>query len=376
MYDINEIKYLYDRLKAQYPRYAADFSRECLTLTLLHGRVEVNRKGCLLFVNEKLYDELSSEEVDDADDLYELIEMFLIQMQRLGMESGNETYIAARDKAIQKGTRTLMSASILSFGCLIALLLTKNLICLVLFFLCPAAGYWRLRLIRQKAFRQYWVCPGCGQTLPIDKKSSFPQMEYVSQCPHCGKILEEAPEMDPVRLEPDAPKKQLDPDYHPPLPGRKWPCVLNGSISIVFSLFLFAVLFFSGEPLEPQNAAVTLLLLLIWCCFGVILLLCRHTEPEETQLPVVVLRERKTVTGVGIFLWLLGGIFLFMAIAVAVADPVDGFTIFLAAIGLLLMFVGVWMILAGRNRSMFVFQDHSILYISSWGRQKNMSRGK
>lgn len=103
MYDINEIKYLYDRLKAQYPRYAADFSGECLTLTLLHGRVEVNRKGCLLFVNEKLYDELSSEEVDDADDLYELIEMFLIQMQRLGMESGNETYIAARDKAIQKG---------------------------------------------------------------------------------------------------------------------------------------------------------------------------------------------------------------------------------------------------------------------------------
>ena len=177
MYDINEIKYLYDRLKAQYPRYGIDFLGERLTLTLLHGRVEVNPKGCRIFVNEKLYDELSCEEVDDADDLYELIEMFLIQMQRLGMESGNETYIAARDKAIQKGTRILMSASILSFGCLIALLLTKNLICLVPFFLCPAAGYWCLRLIRQKAFRQYWVCPGCGHTLPLDKKSSFPQME-------------------------------------------------------------------------------------------------------------------------------------------------------------------------------------------------------
>ena len=376
MYDINEIKYLYDRLKAQYPRYGIDFLGERLTLTLLHGRVEVNPKGCRIFVNEKLYDELSCEEVDDADDLYELIEMFLIQMQRFGMESGNETYIAARDKAIQKGTRILMSASILSFGCLIALLLTKNLICLVPFFLCPAAGYWCLRLIRQKAFRQYWVCPGCGHTLPLDKKSSFPQMEYVSQCPHCGKILENAPEMEPVRLETDAPKKQLDPDYDPPLPGRKWPCILTGSISIAFSLFLFVILFFFDEPLEAKNAAVTLILLLIWFCFGLALLLCRHREPEETQKPVVVLREQKLVTGVGIFLWLLGSIFLFMAIAVAVADPVDGVTLFLAAIGVFLTFFGVWMILAGRNRCLFVFQDHSILYISSWGKQKKYEPGK
>ena len=203
-------------------------------------------------------------------------------------------------------------------------------------------------------------------------------MEYVSQCPHCGKILENAPEMEPVRLETDAPKKQLDPDYDPPLPGRKWPCILTGSISIAFSLFLFVILFFFDEPLEAQNAAVTLILLLIWFCFGLALLLCRHREPEETQKPVVVLREQKLVTGVGIFLWLLGSIFLFMAIAVAVAvaDPVDGVTLFLAAIGVFLTFFGVWMILAGRNRCLFVFQDHSILYISSWGKQKKYEPGK
>ena len=89
MYDINEIKYLYDRLKAQYPRkMEIDFLGERLTLTLLHGRVEVNPKGCRIFVNEKLYDELSCEEVDDADDLYELIECFLDTDQCLGMESG------------------------------------------------------------------------------------------------------------------------------------------------------------------------------------------------------------------------------------------------------------------------------------------------
>ena len=75
-------------------------------------------------------------------------------------------------------------------------------------------------------------------------------------------------------------------------------------------------------------------------------------------------------------MWLLGSIFLFMAIAVAVANPVDGVTLFLAAIGVFLTFFGVWMILAGRNRCLFVFQDHSILYISSWGKQKKYEPGK
>ena len=246
-----------------------------------------------------------------------------------------------------------------------------------MFFLCPAGGYLYLRLMRQKAFYQYWVCPGCGQNLPLDKKSRFPQMEYVSQCPHCGRVLEKVPEMEPVRLEPDAPKRQLEPDNNPPAAGKKWPCTLTGYTSAVVSLFLFVILFFAGDPLAPQNTAIELILLLIWFSSGLILLLHRHREPEDMlHKPVVVLREQKKVTGVGIFLWLLGSVFLFMAVAVASAVPVDGSTIFLGAIGVFVTFFGVWMLLAGRNRSMFVFQDYSVLYISSLGRQKKLEAGQ
>jgi hypothetical protein len=376
MYEIHEIKYLYDRLKENYPRYQLDFYGEKFTLTLLYGRVEVNREGCRLFANEKLYDELPGEEVDDIDDLYELIEAFLLQMKHYGMEHGNETYITANNQAVRWGTRALLSGGVLSVVCLGALLLTKNLLYLIPFFLCPAAGYLYLCLMRRKAFRQYWICPGCGQDLPLDKKSRFPQMEYVSQCPYCKKVLEKAPELKPVRMEKEAPKKQLEPDSNPPEAGKKWPCILTGSISVAVSLFIFVILFAFGEPLESQNAAVAWILLLIWFCYGWILLLHRHTEPEEIQRPVVVLREQKKVTGVGIFLWLLGNIFLFMAVAVASAVPVDGSTVFLAVIGVFITFFGAWMILAGRNRSMFVFQDHSVLYISSLGRQKKFEPGQ
>ena len=377
MYDMDELKKLYDRLKAQYPKYRMKFYGENFTLTLLYAKVEVNRTGCRIFVNENLYDQLSSEEIDDIDDLYELIEAFLLQIQHIGMTSGNETYITANNQAVHMGTRALLSSAVLSMGCFIIFLLTKDLLYLILVFLCPAGGYLYLRLMRQKAFYQYWVCPGCGQNLPLDKKSRFPQMEYVSQCPHCGRVLEKVPEMEPVRLEPDAPKRQLEPDNNPPAAGKKWPCTLTGYTSAVVSLFLFVILFFAGDPLAPQNTAIELILLLIWFSSGLILLLHRHREPEDMlHKPVVVLREQKKVTGVGIFLWLLGSVFLFMAVAVASAVPVDGSTIFLGAIGVFVTFFGVWMLLAGRNRSMFVFQDHSVLYISSLGRQKKLEAGQ
>lgn len=377
MYDMDELKKLYDRLKAQYPKYRMKFYGENFTLTLLYAKVEVNRTGCRIFVNENLYDQLSSEEIDDIDDLYELIEAFLLQIQHIGMTSGNETYITANNQAVHMGTRALLSSAVLSMGCFIIFLLTKDLLYLILVFLCPAGGYLYLRLMRQKAFYQYWVCPGCGQNLPLDEKSRFPQMEYVSQCPHCGRVLEKVPEMEPVRLEPDAPKRQLEPDNNPPAAGKKWPCTLTGYTSAVVSLFLFVILFFAGDPLAPQNTAIELILLLIWFSSGLILLLHRHREPEDMlHKPVVVLREQKKVTGVGIFLWLLGSVFLFMAVAVASAVPVDGSTIFLGAIGVFVTFFGVWMLLAGRNRSMFVFQDHSVLYISSLGRQKKLEAGQ
>ena len=377
MYDMDELKKLYDRLKAQYPKYRMKFYGENFTLTLLYAKVEVNRTGCRIFVNENLYDQLSSEEIDDIDDLYELIEAFLLQIQHIGMTSGNETYITANNQAVHMGTRALLSSAVLSMGCFIIFLLTEDLLYLILVFLCPAGGYLYLRLMRQKAFYQYWVCPGCGQNLPLDKKSRFPQMEYVSQCPHCGRVLEKVPEMEPVRLEPDAPKRQLEPDNNPPAAGKKWPCTLTGYTSAVVSLFLFVILFFAGDPLAPQNTAIELILLLIWFSSGLILLLHRHREPEDMlHKPVVVLREQKKVTGVGIFLWLLGSVFLFMAVAVASAVPVDGSTIFLGAIGVFVTFFGVWMLLAGRNRSMFVFQDYSVLYISSLGRQKKLEAGQ
>ena len=49
-----------------------------MILKRLYGEVEVNQSGVKIYVNGNLYDQFTSEYVDDLDDLYELIEAFLL----------------------------------------------------------------------------------------------------------------------------------------------------------------------------------------------------------------------------------------------------------------------------------------------------------
>ena len=69
MYQENELKKLYERLKAQYPQYQLEFSGDSLILKRLYCKVEVNQSGVKIYVNGNLYDQFTSEYVDDLDDL-------------------------------------------------------------------------------------------------------------------------------------------------------------------------------------------------------------------------------------------------------------------------------------------------------------------
>ena len=90
MYQENELKKLYERLKAQYPQYQLEFSGDSLILKRPYCKVEVNQSGVKIYVNGNLYDQFTSEYVDDLDDLYELIEAFLLDLQHAGMKQGNK----------------------------------------------------------------------------------------------------------------------------------------------------------------------------------------------------------------------------------------------------------------------------------------------
>lgn len=204
------------------------------------------------------------------------------------------------------------------------------------------------------------------------------EMTYVSQCPHCAHVLEQPLELATIQTE-YAPQKPLEPPHDLPVQGSKLPCIICGSFTIAFSLILLPLIFVSdgNEPLDMVGVWTGVGMLLYLLGFGLALLLCRHAEREETQQPVVIVRERMVVTVLGVIVWVLGFVLTIMGVIVAGTPPfAPDVTAFVAIPGVLLFLLGIWMLLAGRNRSLFVFQDNSILYISSWGRKRKFAPGQ
>ena len=378
MYQENELKKLYERLKAQYPQYQLEFSGDSLTLNRLYCKVEVNQSGVKIYVNGNLYDQFTSEYVDDLDDLYELIEAFLLDLQHAGMKQGNETYIAATKQAAKMGSRFLILTALCVTALMIGLIVTNNLWLFLSVFLLPAASLVVLKLIHKRIFQRYWICPACGQPLPMGGKGHRCEMAYVSQCPHCAHVLEQPPELATIQTE-YAPQKPLEPPHDLPTPGSKWPCIITGGITTAFALLLLPLIFIpdGNEPLDMAGVWTGVVLLLILLGFGLILLFCRHKEPEEVQQPIVIVRERKIVTVFGIIQWVLSLVMMLTAVIVAGTPSFDaGSTFVCTLIGIPFMLLGVWMLLAGRNRTLFVFKDNSMWYISSWGRKREFAPGQ
>ncbi len=377
MYQENELQKLYERLKAQYPQYQLDFSGDSLTLNRLYCKVEVRQSGAKLYVNGNLYDQFTSEYVDDPDDLYELIEAFLLDLQHAGMKQGNETYIAATKQAAKMGSRFLIGTAMCFTLLMIGLIAWNSPWLFLLILLLPAASLLILKQMQKKIFQRCWICPACGQPLPMGGKGHSCEMAYVAQCPHCAHVLEQPPKLAAVQTE-YAPPKPLEPPHDLPTPGSKWPCMITGGITIAFALLLLPLIFIpdGNEPLDMAGVWTGVGILLYLLGFGLTLLLCRHVEPEETQQPLVIVRERMVVTVLGVIVWVLGFVLTLMGVIVAGTPPFEpDVTAFVTVPGVPLFLMGVWMILAGRNRSLSVFQDNSILYISSWGRKREFAPG-
>lgn len=273
------------------------------------------------------------------------------------------------------GSHFLIGTALCLTILMIGLITTNSPWLFLLIFLLPAASLAVLKLIHKRIFQRYWICPACGQPLPMGTGSRFCEMNYVPQCPHCAHVLEQPPELATIQTE-YAPQKPLEPSHDLPIPGSKWPCMITGGITTSFALLLLPLIFIpdGNEPLDMAGVWTGVVLLLILLGFGLILLFCRHKEPEEPKQPIVIVRERKIIAVLGSIQWCLSLVMMLTAVIVAGIQPFDAALTFVSTlIGLPFMLLGVWMLLAGRNRTLFVFQDNSMWYISSWGRKREFA---
>ncbi len=372
------IKEIYERIKSNYNQYDIKLLSDLLIINLLHAKIEINCEEVKIYVNGKLYDSFNCDEVENIDDVYELIEAFLLQVEQEGMENGNETYINANLKANIWTRYSLIILSIISIVFALGFITTENLIFAIAFLVCTFISVLTTKYVRNKAYRKYWVCPKCEKSLPLEKENKFSEMKYVSKCPYCHSALEKAPEFESLPIEDDELEiEELKPIYDIPKAGKRWPCFVITCLSTIFSLIFLPMFIWPDEPIEFSAIIIAVALIFIMMILSLSSVFLSKKEIEQHKIPVVVMRESKLVMYVGLVMWVIGFVVTFMDIATLSVPPFDvGLTIVLTFTAILLMILGVWMLLAYRNTAMYVFTDNSITYVNFLGQLKNIKDGR
>ena len=173
--------------------------------------------------------------------------------------------------------------------------------------------------------------------------------------------------------------------------GRTWPAAASGVFLLLYALLALAVIWACADEAPPGGVALGLLLQLPVPVLGILLLCCRPgmegdfgVSPDDSGTggpsqafgPQAVLRERAFVPVLGIFCGLPGTAFFFVSLTLCMHPPLDlPFALFMALIGFLLLFTGVWALLAWKNRMLLLFQSGALTYVTSWGRRKEFLPG-
>lgn len=160
-------------------------------------------------------------------------------------------------------------------------------------------------------------------------------------------------------------------------PPRKWPALLSGIVIILYSLLgLFMTLFYMGDA-PSVGIALGIVMHVSILLSGIALLVCRAPKLPEHSRPVICIQERLFVSVLAFIVWPLALFLLLIAFGYCVQPPLDvpfGLIMFLIGLGLLIC--GIWMLLAGKNRRLYVFENGSLTYMTSWGRKRELLPGQ
>lgn len=163
----------------------------------------------------------------------------------------------------------------------------------------------------------------------------------------------------------------------PVKPSCKWPALLSGIVIILYSLLgLFMTLFYMGDT---PSVGITLGIVMHVSILlaGIALLVCHAPKLPEHSHPVICIQERLFVSVLAFIVWPLALFLLLIAFGYCVQPPLDvpfGLIMFLIGLGLLIC--GIWMLLAGKNRRLYVFENGSLTYMTSWGRKRELLPGQ
>lgn len=372
MFDLEK---LYQRLQKN-SQYAVTYQNGQITVTLSRGEVSIREKWAQMLIQGRVYEECEWDELDSADDLAAIVDEFNAFLERMGRDH-NETYQTANRAVTRWCGWVPFLMFVMVMGCLAMMGRTEDIRWLVAFLACPLLMIVLLGVLRRGAFRRYWACPQCRQPLPLVKGKLLPQMEYAACCPHCGQKLEQIPPVEPLS---DEEYDELAPDPAPPVPGSPWPARICGGVGVLFAALMALVLAVCCWPENPTGLVMGTVLMALCLLISLLPFFCRAPGLPTSIQPIVVVREGRVVVWLGIPLWFLGLVFTCIGVILTAQPPLDvPYILFMGVCGLGVQLAGAWLLLARRNRVLYIWKEHTVTYLgytNSWGRLRRFEAGQ
>lgn len=368
---LNEIA---ERLRTNYPECEITQSENTMVIRLPMGSVQISGNQISFFIVDALLDEI---EPDNMEDLYAEVESFILLL-RDEEQKCTPTFATANTNAAKRCQRGLYVASALEMLMLFAyLLFDLSWIFLGAALLLPLAAVIPIRFIRLYSFHRDWICPHCGATLPLKTKEWIPQLKQMSNCPQCGELLLDKVLVEQLKEELSSENEEIEePELISecksefPKRGGKRICTVCGILLLILTLFFGALMFVDIEQTAPAVTALNIMTLLATAIVSVVLMRCHTPEWESAGTPKIVVCEQKWLPVVGILMGILGLVFLAISFFLSAEIHVSlwGVALF-AALGLLILWVGAWMLLARKNRALYIYHS-SLVYVTSFGRKR------
>ena len=391
---MNHLNSIYQRLQSNYSDCDITYAPGLLTVKCKNGEIRADGFRTCFLEDGKTVQELLEK---NDDNLYEEMERFILYLQEGGADAAqsdelkmlkNPAYHNAFTRSGKIAGRILLIAG----GAELLLLAFCFRQDQLLFFLLPLLIWpiFSLALIafvRKKILARIWICPNCGSRLPLTCSPFSVIIEYVASCPACGANLEteslpsEIPETDDEDGKiSDTADQSMTFSPNPEgvvKPPCKWPALLSGIVIILYSLLgLFMTLFYMGDA-PSVGIALGIVMHVSILLSGIALLVCRAPKLPEHSRPVICIQERIFVSVLAFIVWPPALFLLLIAFGYCVQPPLDvpfGLIMFLIGLGLLIC--GIWMLLAGKNRRLYVFENGSLTYMTSWGRKRELLPGQ
>lgn len=206
-----------------------------------------------------------------------------------------------------------------------------------------------------------WVCPHCGQELPVQHIQYISLPQYTSRCPECGYILEE-------KSSSHAPFTQASCEQNHRIDKRrKLPSMVFGILLIICSALMLITCFVSIGKDPGAAIALAFFITAITLVSGIFLLTCRPLETHTEEEPFIYVHTSVFRLIAGSLFLILGWLLLFISTALTAVEPVNISCFFMLLTGLGFFLWGIWCLLAYQNKKILLFRSGRLICAMPYG---------